>query len=320
MSTILTDNHPWTSTISPLTLGTVQLGMPYGIANQQGQPNEEMAGRILTAALDGGITCLDTASVYGNAEQVLGNYFKGQQSRLATIISKLFLNIQSHTTLSELEAQIEENVSSSMERLQTNCVPAMLLHRPNVLGHFGDKVTALLQKQVKRGNIGKIGASLLSFEAREFSENWQELQDDFYEIVQVPMNVMDRRMFVNGTFDLLRNSKKQLFVRSIYLQGLFFIKPTELKDHLKAAEPWLTLLHTFAEHEGMSVPELAFSYIHHMPGIASIVFGAETPEQVKENIALLQTPAISEKTLTGMAQVFSNVPDNVITPSMWEVK
>ncbi|OCT12212.1 hypothetical protein A8709_30685 [Paenibacillus pectinilyticus] len=293
--------------------------MSYGIANQQGQPNEEMAGRILNAAIDGGITCLDTASAYGNSEQVLGNYFR-QQSRSATIISKLILHVDTTTTLTDLETQIEATISNSMERLQTDCVPAMLLHRPNVLGQFGGKITELLQKQVKRGHIGKVGASLLSFEARDFADNWQELQNDFYEIVQLPINVMDRRMFANGTFHQLQAAKKLLFARSIYLQGLFFLSPSQLSERLEQAAPWLTLLHTYAEQEGMSVPELAFSYIHHMPGIASIVFGAETPEQVEANIALLQTPAISEKTLDLLGKAFSKVPDQVITPSMWEVK
>nr|WP_276574789.1 aldo/keto reductase [Paenibacillus allorhizoplanae] len=305
--------------MSSLTLGTVQLGMPYGIANQQGQPDQRVAGHILDAALEGGITCLDTASAYGSSEQVLGTYFK-QQTRSAHIITKLHLTVDHDTTLANLEEQIEASISRSMERLQTSCIPAVLLHRPNVLGIFGEKVTELLRKQVKRGNIGTMGASLLSYETQEFAANWKELQDDFYEIVQLPINIMDRRMFANGTFDKLRNANKKLFARSIYLQGLFFLQPTELRGNLEAAKPWLTLLHAYAEQEGMSVPELAFSYIHHLPGISSIVFGAETPEQVKENIALLGTPAISDETLQELATAFAKVPEQVITPAMWEVK
>ncbi|BFT74770.1 aldo/keto reductase [Paenibacillus sp. P36] len=319
MSLIRTDNEQWTAAISPLTLGTVQLGMPYGIANRLGQPDEEMAGRILNAAMNGGITCLDTASAYGSAEQVLGRYFQ-QQTRAATIITKFTLQVNRETTLSDLEAQIEDSVNRSMERLQVDCLPAVLLHRPNVLGQFGRQVTELLLRQVKRGNIGTIGASLLSFDAQEFAENWRELQDDCYQLVQVPINVMDRRMFANGTFDQLIRSNKKLFARSIYLQGLFFMKPEALQDRLKPAEPWLARLQDFAEQEGMSVAEFAFSYIHYMPGIASIVFGAETPEQVNANIALLNTPAIREKTLHELAQAFSQVPEYVITPNLWEGK
>lgn len=313
------DYGTWPSAISPLTLGTVQLGMPYGIANQLGQPDEAMAARILSAALDGGITCLDTASAYGSAEQVLGRYLR-ENARSAAVITKLILKADRETTLADLERQIEEGIRTSLERLQTDLIPAVLLHRPNVLGIFGGQVTELLLKHVKRGHIGTIGASLLSFDPQEFADNWQELQKDCYEIVQLPMNVLDRRMFANGTFAQLRDSSKQLFVRSIYLQGLLFMKPDGLEDRLKPAAPWLARLQSFAEQEGMSVPEFAFSYIHHMPGIASIVFGAESPEQVEDNIALLGTPAIREKTLQEMARAFADVPEFVITPSRWEGK
>ncbi|MDD9267222.1 aldo/keto reductase [Paenibacillus sp. GCM10023248] len=124
-------------------------------------------------------------------------------------------------------------------------------------------------------------------------------------------------MFANGTFARLKDSNKRLFVRSIYLQGLFFKNPARLEERLKPAAPWLARLQAYAEQEGMTVAELAFSYVHHMPGIASIVFGAESPEQVHENIALLRTKAIREQTLQEMALAFAEVPDYVITPSRW---
>ncbi|WP_164716731.1 hypothetical protein [Paenibacillus whitsoniae] len=68
------------------------------------------------------------------------------------------------------------------------------------------------------------------------------------------------------------------------------------------------------------MPELAFSYIDHMPGIASIVFGVESPERVQDNIALLRTPAIREQTLHEMAKAFADVSEFVITPSRWKGK
>ena len=61
--------------ISKITLGTVQLGLNYGINNAEGQPSKELAGEILSAAVKGGITSLDTSSDYGTSEKVLGEYF-----------------------------------------------------------------------------------------------------------------------------------------------------------------------------------------------------------------------------------------------------
>ena len=60
--------------ISKMTLGTVQLGLNYGIANNEGKPDEEKAFTILDSALASGVKCLDTAAGYGDSEKVIGKY------------------------------------------------------------------------------------------------------------------------------------------------------------------------------------------------------------------------------------------------------
>ena len=62
--------------ISALSLGTVQLGLSYGINNADGKPSQETANAILNAALEGGINTLDTAGAYGDSEVVIGNWLK----------------------------------------------------------------------------------------------------------------------------------------------------------------------------------------------------------------------------------------------------
>jgi aryl-alcohol dehydrogenase-like predicted oxidoreductase len=81
--------------ISPLMLGTVQFGLPYGVANRTGQPAYGEVRAILAAALDGGVTCFDTAATYGASEEVaraspsrhldLAKHFCFADSHLATI-------------------------------------------------------------------------------------------------------------------------------------------------------------------------------------------------------------------------------------------
>ena len=55
-----------------LALGTVQLGMPYGIANLTGQVSHQQAKAMLQLALTNGIDTLDTAMSYGDSEACLG--------------------------------------------------------------------------------------------------------------------------------------------------------------------------------------------------------------------------------------------------------
>ena len=57
--------------IDKLVLGTVQLGMDYGINNSSGKPDQREAVSLLAAAYSKGIKYLDTAEAYGTAQQVI---------------------------------------------------------------------------------------------------------------------------------------------------------------------------------------------------------------------------------------------------------
>ena len=60
--------------ISALALGTVELGMDYGlrVPGAHGRPAAADAVRIIHAALDRGVNLIDTAPIYGAAEALLG--------------------------------------------------------------------------------------------------------------------------------------------------------------------------------------------------------------------------------------------------------
>ena len=60
------------SALSRLALGTVQFGLPYGVANRSGQPPFKVARDILACAIEVGVTVLETAEGYGESEAVLG--------------------------------------------------------------------------------------------------------------------------------------------------------------------------------------------------------------------------------------------------------
>ena len=64
--------------ISKLTLGTVALGMDYGISNSKGQPTEREARDVIGCALNNGINSIDTARTYGKAEELIGDFFESE--------------------------------------------------------------------------------------------------------------------------------------------------------------------------------------------------------------------------------------------------
>ena len=69
----------------------------------------------------------------------------------------------------------------------------------------------------------------------------------------------------------------------------------------------------------MSIAQMAFSYIRDMKGISSIVFGAVNAAQVRQNIDLLQGNAIDHKIRESIETLFSDMPEDIITPGIWSL-
>lgn len=94
--------------------------------------------------------------------------------------------------------------------------------------------------------------------------------------------------------------------------------PEKLTGNLTTSANYLKQLSLLAQREGMSIAQLAFSYVRDTEGVTSLVVGAETSEQVKENIKLLEGKAISEKTRDEISILFVNIPEYILNPGQWK--
>lgn len=115
---------------SKITLGTVQFGLDYGIANTSGKPSYEKSRDIVARAYENGITSFDTAAAYGDSEKVLGQIF--QELKLkdkVKVISKVPPVKELNLSLSEAERMINKSVETSLERLGVDQLAACLFHR-----------------------------------------------------------------------------------------------------------------------------------------------------------------------------------------------
>ena len=292
--------------ISPMTLGTVQLGMNYGIANDAGKPDEEKSFSILRTALEGGVTALDTARAYGDSELVIGRFLKQWQGKLSAIVTKI-PKLQGDSP-KELEKFATESVEQSLERLGVNKVSAVMLHGakdPIIHGKAcADAVKALLD----HGYTDRVGVSIYTAEDIEGM-----LPYDIFSVTQVPMSIFDQQLIAGGFIDKLKQRDYTVFVRSVFLQGLFFLDPEKVTDPIlvEHAVPKIRLIQQIAADLGMSVAQLAIAFMRDCAGVTSLVLGADTPEQVKSNIAYFDAPALDEATMTLLKKEFAfvNIPE-----------
>ena len=288
--------------ISAMTLGTVQLGMNYGIANDGGKPDEAKSFSILASALENGVTTLDTARAYGDSEQVIGRFLKQWKGEMPFICTKI--PGVPEECADNLEKYVVESVETSLSNLGVDKVGAVMLHSAPDVEKYGKPLADAMGKLIELGYADQVGVSV--YDNAQIEEM---LKYDIYTVTQVPMSIFDQRLIANGAVKKLQERGVTVFVRSVFLQGLFFLDPDKITDPIlvEHAVPKIRLLRQIAEEEGMNVAQLAIAFMRDCVGITSLVLGADTPDQVKSNIAYFEVPQLKESTMATLQREFANV-------------
>ncbi len=126
--------------VSEMCLGTMMFGK---------RTEEAEAGRILSYALDHGVTFLDTAAMYGEGvcEEMLGRLLAGRRN-------KFFLATKVHRGVGY--ADISGSLDESLRRLRTECVDLYMIHWPRV-GMNPLEIMRALNDVVKGGKARFVG-------------------------------------------------------------------------------------------------------------------------------------------------------------------
>ena len=292
---------------SRLVLGTAQLGFSYGIANKTGQPDQVVATAIIHEAWENGIREFDTAQGYGVSEEVLGKAL-GEMgiSSEAKIITKF------HPNLDHLDASVLSNtLNQSLERLGLSSLFGIMLHREEMLSLWDKGLGKILHDFVLSGRVEKIGISVYSPD-----KAIQALKTEGINMVQLPTNILDRRFENVGVFQLADEKEKIIYIRSVFLQGLILMNSQEIPEKMRFARPVVKKIESLSNEFGLSRQEMAMGYIKSEMPNAYVIFGAETPEQVRENMTAWQKKM--PKSLGNKVRaLFANVDEQILNPSLW---
>ncbi|MBR7165457.1 MAG: aldo/keto reductase [Clostridia bacterium] len=297
MKQILCGSKP----LPAMTIGTVQLGMNYGIANFDGKPSEEKSFAMLRAAFESGVLSMDTARAYGNSEEVIGAFLKTWEGPMPYITTKVR---RMNDPEGDIEAHAIRSVEESLQRLGVKKVDCILLHNPVDLYQHGPKLEQAMKRLVELGYTDRIGISVYTREDVD-----EMLKYPAYSATQVPMSIFDQRLIADGTVERLKERGYTVFVRSVFLQGVFFLDPDKITDPilLEHAAPRIRLIREIAAEEGMTVAQLAIAFMRDTPGVTSLVLGADTPEQVKENVSYFDVPALAPAVRERLEREFQEV-------------
>jgi hypothetical protein len=254
-----------------LALGTVQFGLPYGVANTQGQVAPADAEQMVRFAAESGMETIDTAIGYGESEQVLGKIgidnFK--------VVSKLLPLPEAVTDAGEWALRETER---SLARLKLDSLHGLLLHRSSDLhGPFGPALYAAMQKMKSDGRVKKIGISIYSPTELDACAG----RFDF-DLIQAPFNLLDNRLAASGWLPRLKAKGCEVHVRSAFLQGLLLMPRAMIPAKFRRWDRLWNAWHQWLEEHRADAVGACLAYPLGFAEIDRVVVGANDPAQLRE--------------------------------------
>ena len=254
-----------------LTIGTAQFGLKYGFKNKKIKKKD--LKKILKTLQSNKLKYFDTAISYGDSEKIVGEAciknFK-VVSKLPPLPNK-YLN---------LDAWVNENVNLSLKRLGIDSLYGLLIHKSdNFFGSEGKKLIEALHTLKSNGLVKKIGVSIYDPDECEKVLKYTKL-----DIVQAPLNLVDRRIVSSGLLSKLHADKIEVHTRSVFLQGLLQMPRIKMPKYF---EKWSTIWDKWyfeLKKNNISPTEACLLYPLSLREVDRVIVGVDNIVQLKEII------------------------------------
>ena len=279
--------------VDSLVLGTAQLVDNYGItASRASVKSISEALNFLDSAWDLGFNCLDTAPVYGDAEEVIG---------------RCGLPFYVHTKL-EPDTPVRQSLEASLNRLQRNEVDLLYIHRPNFL---------LEAEQKSLDEIGQLrnrGTKRLGISVYEISDLSGLKRGDFFSVVQFPYNIADRR-FGSRTRSRLISEGRTCVIRSVFLQGLLVCTDRDLIEK-RGLVDLTEQIRGISERSGLSPMEISLAWVAHSDGVSNVIVAAQDVSELRQIASAWKVAVASQEIIKQIEEIVVS-SEIEIDPRKW---
>lgn len=300
--------------IGSLEVSIVGLG-----CNNLGRRIDEVRAReVVEAALDAGVTLLDTADVYGDglSEEYLGRILEGRRDRVV-VATKFGSGVGGGKSGGGRPEYVRQMVEGSLRRLRTDRIDLYQMHQPDGSTPIADTL-GVLGDLMREGKVRELGCSNFSAEQIREAESAVLAGARRFVSVQNELNLLDR----DDELDGLRESERLGLAYLPY----FPLASGRLTGKYHRGEPvpegsrlagWseevraelltdatfdqIDRLARFAGDRGHALLELAFAWLLAERPVASVIAGATTAEQVRANVGA-STWRLSDEELAALEQ------------------
>ena len=272
-----------------------------GCNNFGGRLDLDGARAVVDAALDAGVTLLDTADVYGGqggSETILGQLLEGRRDEVV-VATKFGMSMggQSERELRGSRRYIRRAVEASLQRLRTDYIDLYQYHRPDGMTPVAETLEAL-SELVAEGKVRYIGCS--NFAAWELVDaEWISRSGGLRRFVSA-----------QNEYSLLERGAEAELLPACERHGIGVLPYFPLANGLltgkyRRGEPApagtrlagragildhadfdrIEALEAFAAAAGRSLLDLAIGGLAAQPAVSSVIAGASTADQVRANVA-----------------------------------
>lgn len=258
---------------------------------------------VVDAAIDAGITLLDTADMYGGkggSETALGEIL-GARRKDIVLATKFGMQMDdAGVKIGASRRYIMQAVEDSLRRLKTDWIDLYQLHKPDPRTPIEETLRAL-EDLIRDGKVRYIGCSNLPawqvVEAHWTAANvgafpFVSCQDEYSLVVRgiekelIPA-ACHYGMGLLPFFPLASGLLTGKYRRGENLpEGARITKEQRHADRYLTDRNWAIVegLRQYAEERGHTLLELAFSWLSRREPVASVIAGATRPEQVAQNV------------------------------------
>lgn len=278
----------------------------------------EASADIVRAALDLGITFIDTAPVYGT-EEIVGAGLVGRREQV--VLSTKTQIVKPGTSVLGKDFKSPEalvaDVEDSLKCLKTDYIDVFHLHGVMLAQyqHCFDHLVPVLERLKADGKIRFLGLTerFIFDPAHEMLS--RAVDDGCWDVVMAGFNMINpsarRRVFAqtdqNGVATLVMFAVRRALSNPEALVELIaeMIKAGVIEEsRLDIADPLGFLTD---DGDAMSVVEAAYRFCRQEPGADVVLTGTGSVDHLKENIAAIQGEALSAQSLTRLETIFGSV-------------
>jgi spore coat polysaccharide biosynthesis protein SpsF (cytidylyltransferase family)/aryl-alcohol dehydrogenase-like predicted oxidoreductase len=299
------DNEFVLKNLSKLVLGTANIGMNYGVMNKTGQVKLSELRKIIHLCRLNGINAIDTASSYGQAELTLGLL----SNEIANFeISSKYSGLKSNEIIDIIGPMDELDIT--LMNLKRNSLHCYYLHNAKDL--YNQSILEEMRKIKKSNKVIKIGISTY-----EFKDSIEALNIDLIDVIQIKYNILDFISYGNEFFELSKKEKKEIYVRSIFLQGVLISDIENLPAKFNSVKHYLMELDSIAIEFSMTRMEIILFFVFMNPHISRVLIGVDSVNQLHEIIDSIKNLRINELLYNRLLDTFSGLKMDLTNPLNW---